>query len=442
MTWPVNFGGLAGGNQPLSDFDLMFAQTAAMIAIPSSAAGGSNTISLTPLVNCPILTAYSEFCGARFRAFTNSTGAVTAQFNNLGFLPVYRQDGVTQAGANDVVLGQEYVIRFSQSLNSGAGGWFLESPAIPNTSVNFFTPGGRLTLQSAVPVMTTNQIAPQTIYYAPYVHPFVPIFNGGTTQMYQFTSSQLDQVGLSIAMGGSANWPAGTPFDVYVTLVGQVVTLCTVPWTNNTTRATNLSIWNGMLTNATGIAAARVSAVATIAIFANQATFLGTFYTNGGVAGQSAWIFGTPASGGGLASFLMCNYYNKVQFNTIVTDNGAPYTYTTATPRSARGANGTIAYIQSDSERAATFTYQASESITGNAGSAVFVGIGVASSAFNTLNSFSNPATGVMTVNSSVPYQVTNSGFQTIFPLEQGDGAHANTFNSASNNQLFGQIWL
>ncbi|MGE0022749.1 MAG: DUF2793 domain-containing protein [Hyphomicrobium sp.] len=40
------------------------------------------------------------------------------------------------------------------------------------------TPGGRLTTQSGVPVMVTTQSAKTTIYYTPYQHRFVPLYDG------------------------------------------------------------------------------------------------------------------------------------------------------------------------------------------------------------------------------------------------------------------------
>jgi hypothetical protein len=46
--------------------------------------------------------------------------------------------------------------------------------------------GGRLTLQSGVPVMTTTQAAKTTVYYCPYIGQFLPLFDGSMYTMRDF----------------------------------------------------------------------------------------------------------------------------------------------------------------------------------------------------------------------------------------------------------------
>jgi hypothetical protein len=449
MTWPTIFGNLLGGNQPLSLIDGMFQQTAQMLEIPCSASGAT-AISLTPLVNCPVLTGYTEFCAARFRATANSGAGVTAQINGLGFLNVYKADGVTQCGLNDLVINFEYVVRFSQALGGGGGGWFLEAPAFGTPGGGgggggfslASTPGGRLTLLSGVPVVSNNVVSgpsSQTIYYAPYVHPFVSIFNGTSVQTYQYTSGLSDTVGLSLPMGGSSSWPASIPFDVFVTLVGGLPVLCSVQWAGVNTRATGLGIFGGFLTNAAATTA-RTSASTTITLQANQGTFLGSFNTV--AAGESVWRFGGAAVGGSAAQFGVCNYYNKVLFNTLVIDNGGFYTYATATVRPARGSlNNSIVYMQSDSERAANFSYNSGQQVV-VANGVVTVGIGINTGvAFTALSSLSTPI-GNFTVGTNVPYLLASTGLTTVVAVEEGDGANPNRFCTTASNTLFGNVWL
>src|SRR6516225_9627677 len=130
MAWPTIFAQLSGGNQPLAIFDAMFQQVAQMIAVPC-VASGTNSITVSPITNAPTINPYTEFCAVRFKAAATATGAISLQFLTLANLPVYLGDGVTQAGANATVINQEYVAVFSQSLNSGSGGWFLESATVP-----------------------------------------------------------------------------------------------------------------------------------------------------------------------------------------------------------------------------------------------------------------------------------------------------------------------
>lgn len=442
MTWPTNFGSLAGGNEPLSLFDTMFNQVAAMIAIPS-AASGATAISLTPLVNCPILTSYSELCGFRFRPAGPSTGPVTVQFNGLGFLPAYHADGLTQVSTNDINTGLgECVARYSAALNSGAGGFFIEVPTLSlTTGVGGVpaAPGGRLTLQSGIPVMSSTT-ASTTVWYAPYSSAFVPIFNGTTIQMYQFTSSQGDKVGLALAMGGSGTFPGGTSWDVFATLVAGIPTLVVFSWASNTTRNIGLSVYGGFLTNATGNTGLGTAGPITVA--PNQGTFLGSFRTTS--AGTTQYQFAGTASGGFSASFLVSNYYNQVLVNSICTDTQAPYTYTAATARpSGPGASNVFTYLQASSERAANFVYNFSCQPVGVAGAICFCGLGVtAGPSFNSFSSISQDAASVYTKSATNTFSLASTGLTQIFALEEGDGTHANTFNAFSDNQLIGQIWL
>jgi hypothetical protein len=439
MTWPVIFGTLLGGDQPLSLFDGMFNQTAAMIQIPCSASG-NNAVSLTPLINCPALTSYSELGGYRFRANGDSSAAVTAQFNGLGFLPVYHADGVTQANIGDLVNGQEYVLIYSATLSGGFPGFFLEQPAVGGGGAALGgAPGGRLTLLSATPVLTSSVSGGQQIYYAPYVSQFVPIWNGSTLQPYNFCSSLSDQVGLTLFLSGSASWPVNNAFDVFVTLNSGVPILATVQWTTPTSRATLLSIFGGMLTNATP-ATMRINASTTISVPSNQGTFLGTFYTSG-VDGKCNFIFGAAASGGIAAFFGICNYYNKVQFSTLVLDTGVNYTYTTATIRQARASAGNqISYIQSDSERSSIFTYNVQINTVAASAAYSGSGIGLTTSSFNTFDLVQNSGAGAAGSRKTSVLSLSATGLSIVSGNEEGDGVNANLFISGS--LLGGSIWL
>jgi hypothetical protein len=440
MTWPTpSFGGLAGGNQPLSLFDAMFNQVAAISTIPSSAVG-TNAISLSPLPNCPTLTSYTEFCSFRFRAVGTSSGAVTAQFNGLGLLPVYSADGVTQITTGGLVSGEEYVITFSQALNAGAGGFFLESPAVmPVTTAvtSIFPPGGRLTFQSAVPVMSSNQLNQQTIFYAPYSHPFVPIYNGSTITNYQYTANNADNVGLSLVMGGSANWPTGA-YDLFVILVAGAPTLVSLAWTNTTVRATGLAIFGGFLTNTSGITAR--STFGTVAVAANQGTYVGSFFNTAN--GTSQWQFGGAASGGTEGLFYLYNYYNQVLVNSILTDNGAPYTYTSATVRQARASNGNgYSYIQGTSEKAALFEYSTPVGPNTVNSTSFNTGIGVNSTTAYTAVSSVTDNSGVSSIWSlTTTLGVSSVGALGVNALESGDGSNATKFYGGS--KLMAHIWL
>lgn len=143
-------------------------------------------------------------------------------------------------------------------------------------------PGGRLTLTSGVCITTSNVAAATTMYYAPCGSAYIPIYNGTRVQVYNFTSSATDAVGLSAVMG--SNWAAATNYDWYVGLNGSTVTLCSGPaWTSNVARGTGagtteLQLYGGMWTNKNSITC-RYSNAATFTCPANQCTYVGAMRT-------------------------------------------------------------------------------------------------------------------------------------------------------------------
>jgi hypothetical protein len=300
-------------------------------------------------------------------------------------------------------------------------------------------PGGRLTFQSGTPVMTANQLNQQTIYYAPYNSPFIPLYNGGSVASYQFTSSLSDNVGISLSMAGvPANWPAGM-YDLFVTLVGTTPTLCSLPWTNTTTRATALARFGGFLTNSAAITAR--SSSGTVAIPANQGTYVGSFYANAN--GTSQWQFGAAATGGTAGLFYLYNYYNQTLVSSVITDSGAQYYYVSTSIRQARGsAQMGFAYVQGTSEKAARFDYLANTS-NGSA-QAVQTNTGIGVNSTNTFTAVANVSDSTGDTHAAdVNCGVALVGLTSVTALEQGNTASSSgsTFNVIPG-RLSGSIWL
>ncbi len=221
-------------------------------------------------------------------------------------------------------------------LTVGAGIYTNNTAPTPSVILAARRTDGRLTNLSGAPVQTSSTAGATSIYYAPYIGNLVSIYNGTNLQAYQFTSSASDSVGLTLALG--SNWAANSAFDVFVTLVTGSPTLCTVPWTNTTTRATALAKYDGLWTNG-ALATCRYSNAATTSMAANQGTYLGSFYTNGST-GTVDWKLGSSASGGGAASLGVWNYYNRVTVTATVTDSETRYTYASSTYRQAGGSAG------------------------------------------------------------------------------------------------------
>lgn len=105
------------------------------------------------------------------------------------------------------------------------------------------TPGGRLTLVSGSPVISSDVVSSQNIYYAPDASPLVPINVGGILTNFSFTASATDTVGLTLSLAGSTNWAAGTIHDVFAIVNSGVAVLATRAWDSamqpTTTQITN-----------------------------------------------------------------------------------------------------------------------------------------------------------------------------------------------------------
>lgn len=95
--------------------------------IPCSASTAANVITLTPNDASPLIEGYRDYEVYAFIADATSTGAVSATVmpanGTLATLGVY-DDGTTQTTTGGIVSGNLYLAIFSDTLNSGAGGFF------------------------------------------------------------------------------------------------------------------------------------------------------------------------------------------------------------------------------------------------------------------------------------------------------------------------------
>lgn len=160
------------------------------------------------------------------------------------------------------------------------------------------TAEGRLTLASNTPVTTTDQTAKSTVYYTPYVGNRIALYNGVSWDIWTFSE-------ISIAVPSTTT----TPFDIWAYNNGGVVTLETLDWTNDTTRATALAFQDGVLVKS-GTPTRR---------------YLGTGRTTGS-SGQ------TESS---VAKRFLWNFYNRVPLNLRVVESDVSWTYSSTTLRSA-----------------------------------------------------------------------------------------------------------
>ena len=160
---------------------------------------------------------------------------------------------------------------------------------------------GRLTLTTAVPVTVSDVTAATTLYYTPYQGNRIALYDGTQWGVYSFAE-------LSIAV------PATTSqmYDVFAYSNAGVVALEVLAWTNDTTRATALTLQDGVLVK-TGATTRR---------------YIGSFRTTGTI-GQTE---------DSKAKRYVWNMYNRRSRFMQVLESTDSWTYTTDTWRRANGA--------------------------------------------------------------------------------------------------------
>ena len=98
------------------------------------------------------------------------------------------------------------------------------------------TVNGRLTLESGVAVSTTNQTAKTTLYFTPYKGNQIALYDGSNWGIHTLTQRSLSLSG----------YTADKNFDIFIYDNGGTLTLESVVWTNDTTRATALTTQDGV----------------------------------------------------------------------------------------------------------------------------------------------------------------------------------------------------
>jgi hypothetical protein len=181
-------------------------------------------------------------------------------------------------------------------------------------------PQGRLTLASGTPVMTTDQTAKTTIYYTPHVGSLAPVWDGTTWALVLLAELSL---GLDSNAGHTGYHQSAKNFDVFLDYNGGTPRLVTGPaWSSDTARASAIARQNGIWLNAASMTARfGTGSGDTASLAASTATYLGTIRAS--ADGQTEFKLGGTAAGGGIASLLVWNAYNRVPVSPQVQDSTA-----------------------------------------------------------------------------------------------------------------------
>ena len=195
------------------------------------------------------------------------------------------------------------------------------------TDYPFYTPslipGGRITLTSATPILSSDVTGATSIYYALYLHDRVPIYDGTNWVMTAFTeltNTTTDNTKNPAAVGANSN------YDLFVWNDSGTLRLGRGPaWSSATARGTGagtteLERVNGIWMNKNAI---------TNGPGADRGTYVGTVRSNGSSAID--WI-ATPAAaaGGALCTLGVWNTYNRVLSSALCRSSDSSWTYASA----------------------------------------------------------------------------------------------------------------
>lgn len=160
--------------------------------------------------------------------------------------------------------------------------WTAVNATAATTATPF--PQGRLTAQSATPVLAGDVVAATSVYYTPYVGNLIPVYNGSTMVPTAFS-----ELTLVLNAAHSTN----TIYDVFVWSNSGVLGIVTGPaWTTSTAAAgargtgastTQLTRVNGLWVNAVSMTGRNGSNTFTVG--ANSGTYVGSIFIDGS-AGQ------------------------------------------------------------------------------------------------------------------------------------------------------------
>lgn len=316
--------------------------------------------------------------------------------------------------------------------NAASAVWTAITTSSTSTIVSVPPPSGRLTLQSATPVMSTDQVAATSVIYTPYVDTQVPIYNGSAFISTAFTEQTLTL--------NNPNHAASTIYDVFAWNNSSVVNIGTGPaWANSTAGSgargsgastTQLTMLNGHLVNAVSITLRNGSGTNTVG--ANLATYLGSILIDA-TPGQITCHF----SYGQSRKFGIWNAFNRVPIILQAGDNTASWTYTSGTLRASNNnsANNATAFTGLVEEQV---NAQFIQFISGNSSTfAAETGIGV--NVTNTFGGVGGRFGGVgasLSGNAVAQIALVPSLGQNQFNCVEGGSTNAPTFNGTVTNML------
>ncbi len=353
---------------------------------------------------------------------------------------------LTQAG-NDgkpLLSARDAIITFAESESGGYSktsskvkfdsGYFYLSSGGDGAPVVSFTGdlpsivGGRLTLSSNTPVMTSDATAATTIYYTPYTGDRVSLFDGSDWKLHSFaqlSQSTTDNTKSPAAVANNSN------YDLFVWNDAGVLRCTRGPaWSGDNSRGTGagtteLVRLNGVLVNKFAV---------TNGPAALRGKYVGSVRSNG--SAQIDWDLGGSAAGGQPALLYVWNNYNRVATTPIVKDSTASWTYSTNTTRpSNNSTSNRISLIVGQVEQIIHAHFSCGFSITAGANAGVAIGLNSTTTATDPWAVSSNGSTTQLYTSTTLTPSVGQNYIQALEnSLQSGDASYfgvvagANTF--------------
>jgi len=387
-------------------------RTAQSIAVRVTAAP-TGRLTLTSLT--PILTA--NVSAATLIYYTPYIGQNIPLYNGINFDASDFLDEImcltTDTAKNPAAIGVSKVNDWFVWNDTNTVTITIAAPAVLSYTAHGFQIGHPFQLTTTGALATG--LLPDTTYYV--------IAAGFGANSFQF----------SLTRGGAAVNTSGTESGVHTLNTRR---LCHGPdWTNDTTRSAGTALVRTRGFNLNAIAITNGPA-------ALRGTYVGT--TRSDVANKLNFVIGVAASGGLGCLLNVWNAFNRVQTIATVTDNGVPYTYSSATVRQARASAGNqVNFIIGLAENPVLAWDACTIGLVAAAAAGVSYGLGLNQIVAYTLNKNSVinqnfAATGANGgVNSGAMQPI--AGYNFVAALQNSDG-NANTFDSVQADTLTCQV--
>ena len=259
------------------------------------------------------------------------------------------------------------------------------------------TPGGRLTTESGVPISSSDRTSQGTLYYTPYLHDYIRLYDGTRPKLYLFTERSL-----------SLTMTSGKNYDVFLYDNSGTLTLeLSSAWTNDTTRANALAWQSGVGWVKSGSA---------------TRLWLGTIRASGTNVTESSFLT-TDAP----AKSFVWNAYNQFKRGFCVKDSTDSWNYTTATIRQKRGSsNNQIEFVcgMPIAWTATDYAYSVNTGVVFRSN-----GVGIDSTtAFSGIIQGAAPTGGYGAAHVSGGKGVVAAGYHYIAALERSDATGTSTW--------------